>query len=204
MPTYYDFYQTPQPGDRNKRKKFHARVVPTGTVTLDDLAELMHECSTLTVGEVIGATSLLVECLTRSLKGGNRVHIPGLGYFLLSATSPSVRSTDEIRAESIKAGGISFRPDRSALKNIGNTTFIRVPEKRHSREQSQEDIEHGLTTYFASNHHITRRQFQSLCGLTRPTACRRLKEMVDEGSLRKEGDFHQFPLYVPVEGNFGR
>ncbi len=51
MPAYYDFYETPQPAGSNKRKKFHARVVPTDTFTLDDLAELIHECSSLTVGE---------------------------------------------------------------------------------------------------------------------------------------------------------
>ena len=68
---------------------------------------------------------------------------------------------------------------------------------------SEEQIEAKLTEYFATNPVITRRQFQFLCQLLKPTACRVIKRLADEGKLKNIASKRN-PVYMPVEGYFGK
>ncbi len=204
MSIHYDFYQNPPKQGAGRREKLHARVITRNTVSLNDLAELMHQTSSLTRGDVLGATTLLVDYIIMHLKNGCRVHFDGLGYFQLTLTCPPIQSASEIRAESVKVKSLSFCPDHAARKAIKGATFVRQPEKRHSKEQTAEDLDNLLTRWFAGHDSITRVEFQGLSGLTRSTANRRLQALEAAGRLCREGRVRKFPYYCPAEGCFGR
>ena len=65
------------------------------------------------------------------------------------------------------------------------------------------EIDVLLNDYFYEHPHLTRVQFQRLCGFTTSTAQRHLRRLVEEGRIR---NIHtsQHPLYEAVKGFYGK
>lgn len=194
MALHYDLYDNPLP-DGSRRKRLHARVVTRGTTGTDALANLIHDRCSLTPGDIKAALSELADVMAHELSYGKRVHLEGLGYFQLTLEMPPVRQAQDIRSGRIHVKSIAFRPEVEFKNRFQTLDLARVREKNHSRTYSTEEIERLLQHYFETHAHITSRQFCSLCGLTRTTAQRRLKQLLAEGKLRKTGH-PKAPLYV--------
>ena len=203
MTVIYDFYETPVPDGQEKKGELHVRVLPRQTVNSEELAKTIHQRSTFMESEVGAVINLLRNLIVEKLKDGDRVHLDGLGFFQMTATCPPVRSEKEIRAESAKFKSVSFRPEKDLKRELyASTHFVRVDIKNHSKDTSLAEIDAILTDYFKNNNYITRADFERICRLTKTTANRRLKTLVDDGHLRKEGIYH-FPIYTPGPGYYG-
>ena len=125
-----------------------------------------------------------------------------IGSFRISAQSPSVRTTKEIRAENVKFKGIVFTPEKSLLRKLRATKFEKVSYSNRSADISEIEIDGKLTEFFRYNEYITTAQMRSLCGLSYSTALRRLQTRVKEGRLTHPGHLRA-PFYYPVKGNYG-
>jgi nucleoid DNA-binding protein len=169
-------------------------------MNIDQLAQFIHEVSTLSTADVKASLIALVEVMAGEMASGRRIHLDGLGYFNLTLSSPPVDSPKEIRAESIHVRSVAFRPDESFKKRFKGIPLKRSKEKRHSNRYSAIETDGLLTGYFLDHAHITCRMFCSLCGFTESTGRRRLHQLVAEGKLRKTG-YANLPLYEPVKGN---
>jgi predicted histone-like DNA-binding protein len=201
MGLLYDFYQNPPEEGSDKKPKLHARVVTLGTIDSDEIAKEIHEMCTLTTGEVQAALSMFAEQLLHHLSYSQRVHWKGIGYFELALSCPPVSSTKEIRAESIHPKTLVLRPEQELKKKIEHIPLMRTPEKRHSRNCPEAEIDKRLTAYFATYPYITSREFRQLCGFVRATASRHLKRLVTEGKLQTIGHYRA-PLYEPAKGHY--
>lgn len=203
MSAEYDFYSNPIPHGSNRKPRLHARIVTNGTIGTEDLAkEIQARCS-LTTGDILATLVSLSKVITEHLRDGDRVHIEGLGYLQMTLQCPAIKSPKEIRAESIHFKSVAFRPEVALKDALKTTSFVRTTRKNHSNKYSEIEIDGLLTGHFLDNPYITRQDFQSLCGLTKTTANRRLTQLVKEGKLKKEG-LYRFPVYVPVPGNYRR
>ncbi len=198
----YDFYKNPSPKDRPRKKRLHARVVPSGTIDTDAIANMIHETSTMSTGDVKGVLTALTELMKRELSDGYRIHLEGLGYFQLTLSCPPVRTPKEIRAESIRAKSVVYRADAKMKKHFKAIRCTRVREKYHSQEYSDIEIDGILTTHFMDNEYITCQQFRRMCGFTTSTAYRRFKQLITANKLRRSE--LQRSLYEPVKGNYRR
>lgn len=203
MGLQYDFYHNPVPKGSNRKPRLHARVVTHGTMNTDEIARNIHERSTLTTGDVKAVLDLLGEVLFTELSYGRAIHFEGIGYFRLTLECPPVKTERDIRAESIKVRSVAFRPDRKLLARVRRIRLERVREKNKSTNYSEIEIDGLLTGHFMDNDHITRKDFQALCGLTKTTANRRLQKWVENKKLKIMGN-HRSSVYVPVEGNYRR
>lgn len=201
MSAQYDLYENPVPPGSNKKPRMHARIVTHGTVETNDLAEWIHTCSTLTVGDIRAVLVELSHNLLRQLEDGYRVHLEGFGYFQMTLSCPPIRRGEKIRAESIKFKSISFRPEADVKKELSGTKFERTRLKSHSSRLSAAEVDCRLAKYFQNNPSITRVEFESLCGYTKATANRRLADLVKAGKLQKAGLF-RFPVYEPANGYY--
>jgi len=197
----YDFYQNPIPPGSNRKPRLHARVVTNGTVTTDELAEIIHDSSTLTTGDVKGVLEMLSHTLLRMLSYGKRVHLTGLGYFQLTLECPPVKTEKDIRAESIKVRSVVFRAEESLKDKARHISLKRVRRKNKSRSYSDIEIDALLTGHFMDNEHITASGFRSLCSLRPATAGRRLRRLVESGKLKPLGRRNS-SIYIPVKGNY--
>lgn len=193
----YDFYENPPRKGWYGRKRLHARVVTQGTTGTDELAECIHDCSSLSTGDAKAALVAFTEVIIRELSYGRRIHLEGLGYFQLTLDCPVIYDRKEIRAESVRVKSVAFRPEVHIKKHFKAVQLKRVSEKAHSKRRTAEEIEELLTRYFQKNTYITSAEFCRLCGLTKSTAYRWLKKLLADGKLLKTGHAGA-PLYRQV------
>ena len=110
--------------------KFYPQLVTLGdNATLDDIAYVMKEKSSLTLGDIQSVLTNFVEAMITTLYSGQSVNIKNFGVFSLSARTAGVLDVKECTAKNIKAVKINFRPsstvrpdfyDLEALLNKGD------------------------------------------------------------------------------------
>ncbi len=200
MKASYDFFRTPQPKDKDK-VSYHARLVVRDTVTTKEIAKRIAKRCTIKEGDLIGALTELARIIRSDISEGYSVHLDEIGSFRISIQSPSVCSTNEIRAENIRFKGIVFTPEKSMLRELRSTRFEKVSHSNRSVNISEIEIDTKLTEFFKYNDYITTAKMRSLCGLSYSTALRRLQNRVKEGRLIHPGHLRA-PFYYPVKGNY--
>ena len=194
MPVNYDFYKNPKLADKDEKTHLHARVVPKGTVSSDELAEEIHDRSTLSTADITATLVALADITAEKLRDGQRVYIKGIGYLQMTLQCPPVESESEIRAESVRFKSVAFRPDAQLKERLSTTHFIRQADKSHSKNYSTEEIDRLVARHFQQNETLTRNQFEALCGLTYSTAVRHLKRLREEGKIINIAS-QKHPLY---------
>lgn len=194
MPVNYDFYKNPKLADKDEKTHLHARVVPKGTVSSDELAEEIHDRSTLSIADITDTLVALADITAEKLRDGQRVYIKGIGYLQMTLQCPPVESESEIRAESVRFKSVAFRPDAQLKERLSTTHFVRQADKSHSKNYSTEEIDRLVARHFQQNETLTRNQFEALCGLTYSTAVRHLKRLREEGKIINIAS-QKHPLY---------
>jgi len=87
--------------------------------TLEMLAAEIEETSSLSKGDVVHTTGILMTELRKVLIKGDRVKIPDLGIFYMTISCKGVATKEELNVRNIEAVNIRFRPDK-ALKLVNN------------------------------------------------------------------------------------
>lgn len=202
MAVKFDFYKNPVPPNSKKKTRYHARVVSYGTTDTTELAKIIHQRCTLNVADVKATLIALGELAAEKLSEGHRLHIEGLGYFQMTLKCPEAQTTTELHAQSISFKSVAFRAEQNLKKQLKLTKFERSVAKNHSAAYSGRKTDELLTEYFRENTYIMRRSFEQVCYCTKWMAIKRLKELVAEGKLLKEGA-PRSPIYRPVPGYYG-
>ena len=102
--------------------KFYPRLGTLGdNATLDDIAYVMKEKSSLTLGDIQSVLTNFVEAMITTLYSGQSVNIKNFGVFSLSARSAGVLDVKECTAKNIKAVKINFRPSSTVRPDIAAT-----------------------------------------------------------------------------------
>ena len=202
MTAKYDFFLTPQPKEKQEKTKYHARVVIDRTLGNQEIATEISKRCTINKAEAMAVMDEMQEIFRQMLAEGHAIKLEGIGTFRISAKSPAITSKNEIRAESIKFGGVVYRPEKKLLRRLGSTKFQKVMYSKTSVDISDIEIDDLLTEYFKDHTYITTKELQYLCGLSNHTALRRLKERVKEGRMTHPGHRHS-AFYFPIPGNFG-
>ena len=201
MSIQYEFYRNPN-SQGTKKKRYHARVVPAGRISTDDLAEEIQKECTLTVADVKSVLIALADKMGEHLGEGRKVYLEGIGYFQVNLRcKEEVRTMSGIRSENIEFKSVSFRADIDLKKNLKTQKIRRSRNKPHSMPMTEKEIDEKLTKHFASNPILTRRDFEFLCQQMKPTACRILRKLVEEGKL-KNISMPRNPVYVPDNGHY--
>ena len=201
MPILYEFYRNPQlPG--SKKKRYHARVVPAGRISTDQLAkEIQKECS-LTVADVKSVLIALADKMAEHLGEGQKVHLEDIGYFQVNLhCKEEVRTMHAVRSETVEFKSVSFRADANLKESLKKQKIRRSKNKPHSMPMSEKQIDEKLTEHFSKNPILTRRDFQFSCIQVRSTACRILRKLVEAGKL-KNISTPRNPVYVPDNGHY--
>ena len=196
MSILFDFYESPpQEGDGDK-KRYHARPMFSGTVSTEMLAAIIHDRSSLSVGDILSTITNLGLVLSEQLQDGRRVCIDGIGYFHVSLSCPEIRTKKDMRADKVHVKSVVFRAHKHLKSDMMKVKAERSDYRRHSARLSNEEIDIKLTEYFKENQVLTRRDFQSLCQMTQETALRHIRRLLTEGKLKNIGISRQ-PIYVP-------
>ena len=201
MALKYEFYTNPN-CTTTKKKRYHARVVPNGRVSTDQLAQEIQKSCTLTVADVKSVLIALADKLSEHLGEGRKVYLEGIGYFQVNLhCKEEVRTMHAIRSENVEFKSVSFRADTELKKNLKKQKIQRSKNKPHSSPMTEKEIDKQLTEHFTQNPILTRQDFQSLCMQVKSTACRILRKLVEEGKL-KNISTPRNPVYVPDNGHY--
>ena len=203
MAILYDWYENPGESDDSEEKGLHPRIFLNGKVGTDKLCRMIHGRSSLSVGDVKNAFEMLAQICGEELREGREVHIEGLGYFapILRSTQKVTRSTKNKWSKmELKTSG--FRPDAHRPRELVGAKASRSKYARHSESLSEVEIDMRLKEYFADHDVMLRYDFQEVCCMTRTTANRHLRRLLEEGKLRNIGKRMQ-PIYVAAAGYYG-
>ena len=203
MAILYDWYENPGESDDSEEKGLHPRIFLNGKVGTDKLCRMIHGRSSLSVGDVKNAFELLAQICGEELREGREVHIEGLGYFapILRSTQKVTRSTKN-KWSKMELKTIGFRPDARLRGELVGAKASRSKYARHSESLSEVEIDMRLKEYFADHDVMLRYDFQEVCCMTRTTANRHLRRLLEEGKLRNIGKRMQ-PIYVAAAGYYG-
>ena len=204
MAIKYDIYASPIPSGSTREPHYHARVVGSDTVDMQELIHRIHRRCTLTKGDLKAAFMELSEEIVNCLCAGDTIHIDEIGYFSLSLSTPSDLSSKNNRHPEIGIKSVNFRPDILLKKKLEDRAeFECATHKSHSAPLDIYEIDALLNDYFYEHPTLTRVQFERLCGFTTSTAQRHLRRLVQEGRIQ---NIHtsQHPLYEPIKGFYGK
>ena len=203
MAILYDWYENPGESDDSEEKGLHPRIFLNGKVGTDKLCRMIHGRSSLSVGDVKNAFEMLAQICGEELREGREVHIEGLGYFapILRSTQKVTRSTKN-KWSKMELKTIGFRPDARLRGALAGVKASRSKYARHSESLSEVEIDMRLKEYFADHDVMLRYDFQEVCCMTRTTANRHLRRLLEEGKLRNIGKRMQ-PIYVAAAGYYG-
>ena len=196
MAIQYEFYRNPNSQGSNK-KRFHARVVPSGRVSTDQLAKEIQLESSLSVADVKSVLVALSEKLTLHLGDGRKVYLKGIGFFQVNLRcKEEVRTMHAVRSETIEFKSVSFRADNELKKNLQKQKIRRARLRPHSMPLTEAEIDRKLTEHFATKPILTSREFRTLFTQVPATAYRLLKMLVEAGKL-KNISTPRNTVYVP-------
>lgn len=203
MAILYDWYENPGESDDSEEKGLHPRIFLNGKLETDKLCRMIHNRSSLSVGDLKNAFEMLAQICGEELREGREVHIEGLGYFapILRSTEKVTRSTKN-KSSKMELKTIGFRPDARLKGELRGIKVSRSKYARHSESLSEVEIDMRLKEYFAEHDVMLRYDFQEVCCMTRTTANRHLRRLQEEGKLRNIGKRMQ-PIYVPAAGYYG-
>lgn len=203
MAILYDWYENPGESDDSEEKGLHPRIFLNGKVGTDKLCRMIHGRSSLSVGDVKNAFEMVAQICGEELREGREVHIEGLGYFapILRSTQKVTRSTKN-KWSKMELKTIGFRPDARLRGELVGAKASRSKYARHSESLSEVEIDMRLKEYFADHDVMLRYDFQEVCCMTRTTANRHLRRLLEEGKLRNIGKRMQ-PIYVAAAGYYG-
>ncbi|MBM6903574.1 HU family DNA-binding protein [Phocaeicola coprocola] len=203
MPILFDFYVSPSDSGKGEKEKYHARVVRSHTVQIDDIVNNISKRCTLSKGDIRAVLDELGDEIVYNLCEGNRVYLPGIGYFYLSLSTPKEADPKTTRSQSIGIKAVEFRADSILKNNLeSHARFERSDIKVHSSRLDSYEIDALLEDYFHKNDFLTRIKFEKLCGFTKTTAQRHLQRLMDEGRLVNVNTRHN-PIYKPAKGFYG-
>lgn len=203
MPILFDFYVSPSDSGKGEKEKYHARVVRSHTVQIDDIVNNISKRCTLSKGDIRAVLDELGDELVYNLCEGDRVYLPGIGYFYLSLSTPKEADPKTTRSQSIGIKAVEFRADSILKNNLeSHARFERSDIKVHSSRLDSYEIDALLEDYFHKNEFLTRIKFEKLCGFTKTTAQRHLQRLMDEGRLVNVNTRHN-PIYKPAKGFHG-
>lgn len=203
MPILFDFYVSPSDSEKEEKEKYHARVVRSHTVQIDDIVNNISKRCTLSKGDIRAVLDELGDELVYNLCEGDRIYLPGIGYFYLSLSAPKDANPKTTRSQNIGIKAVEFRADSILKKGLENhSQFERSDIKVHSSRLDSYEIDTLLVDYFHKNEFLTRIKFEKLCGFTKTTAQRHLQRLVDESKLVNVNTRHN-PIYKPAKGFYG-
>lgn len=197
MAVKYDFFKIPDLVSEGKTR-YSARTILSGEADMKKIANIVASRCSMKQPDVMGVWDAMLRVIKEELENGKRVHLDGLCYLHLSAESPAVRTTNEIRAESIFCRDIKYRTEKEVKRLLRHTKFERH-NGHHSADVSDIEIDGMLREYFKYNAFITRKEFERLCKLSPTTAMRKIKILVQEEKLSHPGSRNS-GFYFPVPG----
>ncbi len=197
MSIFYDWYENPQPQrQKDETISLHPRIHYNGSTTTAQLRRYIQDSCSLTEGDVDAVLSALSHFIAKELADGKSVHLNGIGYLspTLGCTSVVTPSTKQ-KSSKVKLKGIHFRADKQFMRRMGAIHVELINQNDPMRSKyNDEEVEQQIRAYLQKHRFMSRRNLETLCGLSRTTALRHIRRLCEAGVLDNQGLPNQ-PVY---------
>ncbi|HLT89177.1 MAG TPA: HU family DNA-binding protein [Sphingobacterium sp.] len=123
MAIKFNVQEIGNPQDAAAPKKFYARPVSSGEMTLEDLASDISHASSINEADVMAVLYSLVREIPRNISQGYIVRLGGLGSFRLGTGSIGSDTAEEVTAANIHRKRVLFHNGARIKKAISDLTF---------------------------------------------------------------------------------
>ncbi|SFC53939.1 DNA-binding protein, histone-like, putative [Parapedobacter composti] len=126
MAIKFNVVEIGKPGEPAAPKKFYARPVHAGIISLESMAEDISHASSLTESDVYAVLQSLVREIPRNISRGYIVRLGNLGAFRLSSNSVGSDTPEEVTAGNIFRKRLLFHPGKHVRTVMDNLTFEKM------------------------------------------------------------------------------
>lgn len=193
MSAKYVMQEVKDLNEGGEKTLLYPRMVIGSSCSTEELVSFVTQSHASRASEMKGAIELLAEGLACIMAQGRSVRIDGLGLFTPRLVLREGREREDVQeeggrrnAQSIRIGGVSFRPDKELLrKTERNCHLERVPGKTllHVSKYTPEERLGLAQRYLDENAVLTVSAYAALTGLSRTVAGRELRRWYEtEGS----------------------
>lgn len=123
MAIKFNVQEIGNPQDAAAPKKFYARPISSGEITLEDLASDISHASSINEADVMAVLYSLVREIPRNISQGYIVRLGGLGSFRLGTGSIGSDTAEEVTAANIHRKRLLFHNGARIKKAITDLTF---------------------------------------------------------------------------------
>lgn len=125
MAIKFNVQEIGNPQDTGAPKKFYARPVSSGEISLEDLATDISHASSINEADVVAVLYSLVREIPRNISQGYIVRLGGLGSFRLGTGSLGSELAEDVTAANIHRKRVLFHNGARIRKAMSNLTFRR-------------------------------------------------------------------------------
>lgn len=123
MAIKFNIHEIGNPVDPNAPKKFYARPVHNGEITLEELATDISHASSINESDVYAVLQSLVREIPRNIAKGYIVRLGNLGSFRLMTKSSGSDLPEQVSGANITAKRLLFHAGRSIKEALQRLTF---------------------------------------------------------------------------------
>lgn len=203
MAVKYDLYENPDPRKTGKKQPMHARVVPIGKLTADELCERAARGNTFQAGEMKAMLDCLTDTIATELATGRVIELGNLGTLSLTLSCRPVMDKEEIRSASVHVKNMTLRTSKEMKRKLASIHLERNPYGWKSKEMDMDIITQRLTEYFADHPYMRSADYCRLRECKYSKGIEELNKLVSEGKLMRDGKKSTM-VYLAVSGWFGK
>lgn len=196
MGAKYALYENPNPKGDGKKQPLHARIVPKGTVHTQDIAEEIADCCGYSTATTKGMLDALAKVISKNLRRGYTVELDDLGSFSISLKCRPVMDKKELRSWSVRFGNVHFKGSKK-LKEQLRPIDLERDSTASATHYSPEQRKGRILIALEGKEYFTATQYMRMNGCNRSTAARDLRELIEDGRIKKLGQ-GKTVLYLPV------
>lgn len=185
-------------GKLPKNKDLRVVVHENMTVGMDRMGKNIEKATTLTTADLTGSLDALKAEIAYQLMEGNRVHLPGLGYFSLAVKGEICEDakTHRFRLRNPEVRSVNFRPEKDFMRTLRNAKFENATYRsRLHATPSPAEVDTALTRLFAAADYIFANDLQTALHLSKSMTYRLLRSLESEDKLRNVGSRYR-KMYV--------
>lgn len=203
MAVKYDLYENPDPKRSGEKQPLHARFVPTGRLTADELCEYVARGNTFQPGEVKALLTCLTDTIATELAAGKIIELGDIGTLSLTLNCRPIMEKDEIRSASVRIKNMTLRTSKEMKRKLASIHLERNPHGWQSKNVDEDIITQRLTEYFATHPFMRSSDYCRLRECKRGKGLIELNKLVSEGKLIRDGKKSTI-VYLAAKGRFGK
>ncbi len=186
MAIKYHYFKNPVDGDHPEQEgKLHPRIVSSKKITLDQLCHKLSLGSSFNAAQASGVLKAFSKVMIEELTNGNYIHWDGFGVFSVSLEADPVTDPKEMFPSRVRIKRLHFRPFKNVKLDLAEAKMIRSDLHPSLPYFTKEERKENILNYLAMHETVQSIKCIEFNGCSRTTAGRDLKELQQEGLIRR-------------------